>query len=51
MKIRKRKGFHTFDVILILLSVIIMVIIAYPLFFVVEWLQKYNFLYGFRNFY
>ncbi len=35
MKIRKRKGFHTFDVILILLSVIIMVIIAYPLFFVV----------------
>ncbi len=35
MKISKRKGFHTFDVILILLSVIIMVIIAYPLFFVV----------------
>lgn len=35
MKISKRKGFHTFDVILILFSVIIMVIIAYPLFFVV----------------
>ncbi len=35
MKISKQKGIHTFDVILILLSVIIMVIIAYPLFFVV----------------
>ncbi len=35
MRISKQKGIHTFDVILILLSVIIMVIIAYPLFFVV----------------
>lgn len=35
MKIRKRKVLSAFDVVLILVSIIIMLIIAYPLFFVI----------------
>ncbi len=35
MKVKRRKNMHAFDVVLILISILIIIIIAYPLFFVI----------------